>query len=269
MADEEVQVVLHSVSSNDLLIAVFNKIYNAETMSFNQIYKMLPTTLRKDKRKTYNAFYLYRNQKTLTMGAYRINAISTNSLPLAMQDEIHHLRGLMSRVRLKVMDAIAGQPDDDPQRVHSLIFRAGGEQSHLTEGQSMFWDRFSKDDGLMMYARSIALIHEKNRDKRESRVRKIGYLPKDVFIMKYHARDILCEVKTHYDGVMAATTLFCLQQHEKEYACLMRKPSAYAHDDDFVPVPYDTKHAIVLSPYVIHRVSPPRYGDRVILSIFW
>jgi hypothetical protein len=47
----------------------------------------------------------------------------------------------------------------------------------------------------------------------------------------------------------------------------MRKPSAYAKDDDFVPVPYDPSHAVVMSPRVVHRVNPSRHGDRVVLCV--
>jgi hypothetical protein len=40
-------------------------------------------------------------------------------------------------------------------------------------------------------------------------------------------------------------------------------------ENDFTATKYDQGTAVVMSPYVVHRVSPPVHKDRVVIGIFW
>lgn len=112
------QIISCSVARNEVLLDSFNEIYQ-HGMLFEDVYKRLPTTLRVKKSLVKNAFYRYKNKKSLTMCIFREDALSIISLSKEMCFNIKKVNRMRSKL---AFEKVGGLSDNDS---HALTWCKG------------------------------------------------------------------------------------------------------------------------------------------------
>ena len=215
------------------------------------------------------AFNRYKSGQSLTLGSGRADAISIVSPTPPYVSE--RLNGLLALCTFQSVGAIS---PEDKNRVLCCGIVADGQvlqgsaaaaalYAALTAPGPVTADRALPS--LLQYAHDIALEHEGKRRRSESRVCMLRLKPSAIFISLYEkGKPRAGTIGEHTDEAVAATTLFCLQQDERDNGRLV-----WIKGEKSIPVCYSPSQAVVMSPYVRHYVQHPEHGDRAVLVFFW
>eukprot|EP00386_Alphamonas_edax_P013198 GDKI01040846.1.p1 GENE.GDKI01040846.1~~GDKI01040846.1.p1 ORF type:complete len:276 (+),score=17.95 GDKI01040846.1:169-996(+) len=274
----ETQAVITSITKNQELLDRFEELDPHKNKTFGEIQQqVLPQFrgMKNYKKRVRQAHDLYKAGATLSIGTHLHSAVSKFLHPDSVQQRIKELSALAGGLVFKPWYAI-GQ--DGETLFTSYLYTA---RDAIVKGAAKkhFWVRFHApldvegyiyERGLLDYSRCLLVQHESER-REYSRSRQIRQVPCSLFVTKYErmAPSSKSELAAHTDDNSGGTVLFCLKQHAGDNGSLHVRDTKDQTAKDFRSYEYDQTAAVVMSPYVVHRVDPPTHDERLVIGIFW